>query len=65
MNLRTRAMVIGGVLGAIIGILAGMLYFNTNVKYDQDGLEQLASPTSGDSLKLGLSLLGLLRMFTE
>ncbi len=64
MNYRMRTLLIGGVIGAAIGVLAGWLYFNSNVKVDATGKEQLPAPTAGDALKLGLSLLGLLRLIT-
>ncbi len=64
MNSRTRTLLIGGVMGALVGALAGWLYFNSNVKVDEAGEEQLPTPSPGDALKLGLSLLGLLRLIT-
>lgn len=64
MNSRTRTLLIGGVVGALAGVLAGYLYFNSNVKVDDTGKEQLPAPSAGDALKLGLSLLGLLRLIT-
>ncbi len=64
MNYRTRTLLIGGVIGALVGALAGYLYFNSNVKVSEAGEEQLPAPSAGDALKLGLSLLGLLRLIT-
>jgi hypothetical protein len=64
MNSRTRTMLIGGVAGTVIGVLAGMLYFNSNVKVNEAGEEQLPAPTPADALKLGVSLIGLLRLIT-
>ncbi len=64
MNYRTRTLLIGGVIGALAGALGGWLYFNSNVKVDAAGKEQLPVPSAGDALKLGLSLLGLLRLIT-
>jgi len=63
-NYRTRTLLIGGLIGALIGALAGFLYFNSNVKVNEAGEEQLPVPSSGDALKLGLSLLGVLRLIT-
>ena len=64
MNNRTRTLLIGGVMGALIGALAGLLYFNSNVKVNEAGEEQLPVPSAGDALKLGVSLIGLLRLIT-
>ncbi len=64
MNYRTRTLLIGGLIGALIGALAGYLYFNSNVKVNETGEEQLPAPSAGDTLKLGLSLLGVLRLIT-
>jgi hypothetical protein len=63
-NTKTRTLLIGGGIGVLVGVLAGLLYFNSNVKVDESGKEQLPAPTPGDALKLGLSLLGLLRLIT-
>ena len=64
MNYKTRTLLIGGAIGTLVGVLAGWLYFNNNVKVDESGEERLPVPSSGDALKLGLSLLGLLRLIT-
>lgn len=65
MNSRTKTYLIGGVVGTLIGVLAGYLYYNSNVEVDEEsGGEQLPSPTPGEALKFGLSLLGLLRLIT-
>jgi len=63
-NYRTRTLLIGSLIGALIGALAGYLYFNSNVKMNEAGEEQLPVPSAGDALKLGLSLLGVLRLIT-
>ena len=65
MNSRTRALLLGSVFGALIGVLAGWLYYNSNVQRDEEGQEQLALPSPGASLRLGLGLLGVLRLITE
>lgn len=65
MNFRTRALVIGGLIGALIGVLAGWLYFNSNVLVNEEGAEQLTPPTPASSLKLGLGMLSVLRQIVE
>jgi len=57
-------LLIGTATGALVGALAGFLYFNSNVKVDEAGEEQLPVPSAGDALKLGLSLIGVLRLIT-
>lgn len=64
MNYRTRTLLIGGAVGALVGVFAGLLYFNSNVQVDAEGIEKLEAPSAGDALKLGLSLIGLLRLIT-
>ncbi len=64
MNTKTRALLIGGIIGLNLGILAGWLYYNSNVEVDASGNETLESPSPGEALKVGLSALGLLRMIT-
>jgi len=63
-NYRTRTLLIGGLIGALVGALAGFLYFNSNVKMNEAGEEQLPIPSAGDAVKLGLSLMGVLRLIT-
>jgi hypothetical protein len=64
-NSKSKSLLIGGLLGAIIGSLAGWLYYNSNVQIDEQGDEELDAPTPVDSLKLGLSMLGVLRQIAE
>jgi hypothetical protein len=62
MKAKTRVMLIGGLVGAVVGTLAGLLYFNSNpVDVDEEGNEHIAPPSTGDALKLSLSVLGILR----
>jgi len=64
-NFRTRALLIGGLVGALIGVLAGWLYFSSNVLVNEEGSEQLTAPTPAASLKLGLGMLSVLRQIVE
>ncbi len=62
MKAKTRAMLISGLIGAAVGVLAGLLYYNSApVEVDEDGREHLPPPKSGDALKLSLGVLGVLR----
>ena len=65
MNSKTKSLLIGGLLGGLLGALAGWLYYNTNVNVTDEGSEELEAPTPVDSLKLGLSMLGVLRQIAE
>lgn len=65
MNSRTRALLIGSLIGALAGTLAGLLYYNANVSTDDEGQEQLPTVTPAMGLKLGLGLLGLMRLLTD
>ncbi|HNT74521.1 MAG TPA: hypothetical protein PKH77_05840 [Anaerolineae bacterium] len=65
MNSKTRALLFGGLIGALLGVLAGWLYFNANVLTNEEGQEQLGAPTPATSLKWGLGLLSVLRQITE
>jgi hypothetical protein len=43
MNLKTRVMVIGGVLGALLGVSAAYLYMRSaSIEEDEEGLSRLA-----------------------
>ncbi|MCJ7551803.1 MAG: hypothetical protein MUQ30_19200 [Anaerolineae bacterium] len=64
-NQRTRALLIGGVLGAVVGTIAAWIYYNTNVEIDAEGAEALEAPTPGAAVKLGLGILGLMRLIAE
>ncbi len=64
-NPRMQALVVGGLIGALVGIAGGWIYYNTNVKPGDEGGEQLAAPTPGTALKLGLSILGFLRLIAD
>ncbi len=60
MNARSKALIAGGVIGALAGVLAAWLYVRDMP--EEEGREP-ASPriAPGDVLKLGLGVLGLLR----
>ena len=59
---QTRALVVGGILGLVVGALAGWIYYKSYVDVDTEGTESLAAPTPATAVKLGLGLLGVLRL---
>lgn len=63
MNLRTRVMVIGGLVGGAVGLLAAQLYLRS-AEGDLEETEEmdLPSPEPGDLIKLTLSVLGTLKL---
>ena len=63
MNARSKALVVGGAIGALLGLLAAWIY----VRHLSEGEGQetdLPGIAPGDALKLGLGVLGLLRQIT-
>lgn len=58
MNLRTRVLVIGGVLGALLGAGAAYLYLqSTPVDVDEEGQEQLPTLQPGKAITASLGVL--------
>ena len=58
MNLRTRVMIVGGVLGALVGVGAAYLYLqSTPVEVDEEGSEQLPSVQPGRAITASLGIL--------
>lgn len=65
MNLKTRVLLIGGVLGALAGVLAAYIYFNnTPVTVNETGQESIEPPSAGQSVRVGLGVLTVLKMLT-
>ena len=58
---RTQAYLVGGVLGLAVGVLAAYLYVRSA---EEAGVEE-ATVATGDAVKVGLSLLGIVRQITE
>jgi hypothetical protein len=57
-NLRTRVMIIGGVLGALLGVGAAYLYLQSApLEVDQDGQERLPSVQPGKAITATLGVL--------
>ncbi len=65
MNLRTRVLIVGGIIGAALGVAGGLLYWNSNLTVDAKGEEQLEMPTPSSALQLGLGVITVLRQITK
>jgi hypothetical protein len=62
MNLKTRVMIIGGVVGALLGVGAAYLYLHsTGGQVDVEGNERLPAVQPAKALTLGLGVMTLLR----
>ncbi len=58
MNLRTRVMIVGGLLGALLGVGAAYLYLqSTPVDVDEEGQEKLPSVQPGKAITASLGIL--------
>ena len=58
MNLRTRIMIIGGALGALLGVGAAYLYLqSTPVEVDEEGQERLPALQPGKVITASLGIL--------
>ncbi len=62
MNLRTRVMIISGILGALLGVGAAYLYLQANpVEMDQEGRERLPAIQPGKAIAATLGILTAIR----
>lgn len=62
MNLRTRVMIIGVVVGALLGVGAAYLYLqSTSIKVDEEGRERLPSIQPGKALTASVGVLTTLK----
>ena len=63
MDNRTRVMIIGGVVGGLIGVLAAQLFLRSaERRAGEEGEANLPSLEPGDLIKLTLSVLGVLKL---
>jgi hypothetical protein len=62
MNLRTRVMIVGGIVGALVGVGAAYLYLqSTPVETDREGRERLPSVQPGKAITASLGILTAIR----
>ena len=62
MNLRTRVMIIGGVVGALLGVSAAYLYLqSTSIEVDEEGRERLSAVQPGKALTASVGVLTTLK----
>lgn len=62
MNLKTRVMIVGGIVGALLGVGAAYLYLqSSSVQVDEEGNERLPAVQPAKALTLGLGVMTLLR----
>ena len=65
MNLRTRVMIIGGVVGALLGVSAAHLYLRSvPTEVDDEGRERLPSIQPSKALTVSLGVLTVLKQIT-
>ena len=65
MNVRTRVLIVGGVLGALLGVGAAYLYVRSvPLVVDEEGRERLPAVQPARALALGLGVLTLLKQIT-
>ena len=65
MNLRTRVMIIGGVVGALLGVGAAQLYLrSTPIEVSEEGQERLPAIQPGRAIAVGLGVLTVLKQIT-
>lgn len=62
MNLRSKVLIFGGVVGALLGVGAAYLYLReTDVEVDEEGAEALPAVQPVDALKVTLGVLTAIR----
>ena len=52
-------------VGLAVGAIAGLIYYNSNVTVDDEGSESLGAPTPSTAVKLGVGMLGVLRLIAD
>ena len=65
MNLRTRVMIVGGVVGALLGVSAAYLYMRSvPIEVDEEGRPRLPAVQPGKALAVSLGVLTVLKQIT-
>ena len=65
MNLRARIMIIGGVVGALLGVGAAYLYLRSApIEVDEEGRERLPAVPPGKAIAVSLGVLTVLKQIT-
>lgn len=60
MNVQNKALITGGAIGALVGLLAAWIYVRDLIDEGRES-QQVPGVAPSDALKLGLTVLGLLR----
>ncbi|MBN1312105.1 MAG: hypothetical protein JXB30_11865 [Anaerolineae bacterium] len=61
---RSRTILTGGLIGAVLGLLSAYLYVRTAEETHRSG-EAPEAPATGEAVKLGVTLLTIMRTITE
>ncbi|MCC6904222.1 MAG: hypothetical protein IT326_00165 [Anaerolineae bacterium] len=59
---RTRALLAGGLLGAVAGIISAVVYIRAAERASAEGTQTLP-PTSKDALRMGMNVIAAVRAF--
>lgn len=69
MNVRQKLLIMGGVAGALVGVVAAFLYIKANegrvAAVEAGTAERVGEISPGEAISVGLSLLGVLRLIAE
>jgi molybdopterin/thiamine biosynthesis adenylyltransferase len=63
-NWRSRVLAVGGVVGAILGVLSAFLYLRS-VQETHGNEPPPDPPKTGDAVKLGMALMAIIRTIAE
>lgn len=66
MNLKKRVMITGGILGAVLGVGAALLYLRSvPIEQDEEGKERLPAIQPAKALAVSLGVLTVLKQITS